>query len=561
MGRIWSPLQKDIFREIKLGTGNLSIDAKAGSGKTTTIVKGLDYTPSYKRTIYLAYNKHIALELETKVPSHVKVKTCHGFGLWALMAALKPGQMKPRIEKNKVPAIIDQVIEPEYDHKAKRTRIKNWVEIRDGVSLAKNFLVTGMNEMLDVIDRFDLVTTDDEKETLASQVLTVLQHSNDDETCIDFDDMIYLPILRNVTMPSFDVVFVDEAQDLNRAQIEMIARIVGKRGRLVMVGDPHQGIYAFRGADSNAMIELGTRFKVKSMPLSITYRCPQLVTHMAQRLVPDIQAAPNAPMGAVTYVDHSDVADRVQPEDMVLCRTNSPLVSMYFELLHKGVKAAIRGRNFGPGLLKLVNKLGAIDINDLPPLLMDYRNKEVSKLKAQGKTIKAQLVDDKVDTLLVLCQQSKTLDELEQRIDTMFNDDEVKGVILSSVHRSKGLEANRVWILCPKLIPHPMSEQDWEIDQEFNLAYVAITRAKCELIIVANPSEAAQGLIPDWAAVPDVVALTAHLASTKPKPSVVQDGGEDDVDLEEAPEEYRPLEEYELDEEEDMPATFSDKDY
>jgi len=69
-------------------------------------------------------------------------------------------------------------------------------------------------------------------------------------------------------------------------------------------------------------------------------------------------------------------------------------------------------------------------------------------------------------------------------IEQIFSDNGKAGVKLSSVHRAKGLEANVVWILCPDLMPHPKAEQPWEQEQEMNLKYVAITRAKRELRVV-----------------------------------------------------------------------------
>jgi DNA helicase II / ATP-dependent DNA helicase PcrA len=55
-------------------------------------------------------------------------------------------------------------------------------------------------------------------------------------------------------------------------------------------------------------------------------------------------------------------------------------------------------------------------------------------------------------------------------------------VTLATIHKAKGLEANRVWFLCPSLCPSKWARQDWQKAQERNLIYVAITRAKSELI-------------------------------------------------------------------------------
>ena len=59
-------------------------------------------------------------------------------------------------------------------------------------------------------------------------------------------------------------------------------------------------------------------------------------------------------------------------------------------------------------------------------------------------------------------------------------------IVLSSIHKAKGLEAPRVGILSAHLLPHPMARQEWSYQQEVNLAYVAITRARRELYIAGN---------------------------------------------------------------------------
>ncbi|MBU2249747.1 MAG: ATP-binding domain-containing protein, partial [Gammaproteobacteria bacterium] len=116
----------------------------------------------------------------------------------------------------------------------------------------------------------------------------------------------------------------------------------------------------------------------------------------------------------------------------------------------------------------------------------DYKFRESAKLERAGKTGQIQALQDKVDTLLALCNGTEDLTELRARINSIFNDTEKRGVILSSVHRAKGDEAERVWILKPELMPHPMAQQEWELEQESNLKYVAYTRSKNKLIFVQS---------------------------------------------------------------------------
>ena len=68
----------------------------------------------------------------------------------------------------------------------------------------------------------------------------------------------------------------------------------------------------------------------------------------------------------------------------------------------------------------------------------------------------------------------------------MFTDEKIENaVMLSTAHKSKGLEADRVLILLPTKLPLTWKGQlDWQLIQENNLKYVAITRAKKELVFV-----------------------------------------------------------------------------
>ena len=83
-------------------------------------------------------------------------------------------------------------------------------------------------------------------------------------------------------------------------------------------------------------------------------------------------------------------------------------------------------------------------------------------------------------TLLFLSRLANSIADLKVKIKTIFTD-EIEGICLSTVHKIKGLEANRVFIVRPDLLPLP-NVRSWQAIQEKNLEYVAITRAKLELI-------------------------------------------------------------------------------
>jgi superfamily II DNA or RNA helicase len=81
--------QENIFDFIQNKTENLLIQAYAGAGKTSTIVKSMDYLPKDKSKIFLAFNKHIQNELKTKLPEDVHCYTTYGLGLSSLKRKYK----------------------------------------------------------------------------------------------------------------------------------------------------------------------------------------------------------------------------------------------------------------------------------------------------------------------------------------------------------------------------------------------------------------------------------------------------------------------------------------
>ena len=113
----------------------------------------------------------------------------------------------------------------------------------------------------------------------------------------------------------------------------MVLSSVKVDGRIIAVGDPAQSIYQFRGADSEAIPNFIDKLRAKTLPLSVTYRCPKSVVRLAQEVVPDIEAAPGAPEGTVRKYSLKNFLNRLNPEISFLSRTNAPLIKYCLKLL------------------------------------------------------------------------------------------------------------------------------------------------------------------------------------------------------------------------------------
>ena len=209
----------------------------------------------------------------------------------------------------------------------------------------------------------------------------------------------------------------------------------------------------------------------------------------ANEVVPDFSAHESTGEGAVNAMEFESYSSTVKGGDMVLCRVNAPLVKECFKFLREGKKAFIQGRDVGAGLLRTIEAMKANDIPDLIGKITVWADMEVEK-EQRKKTPdeKRQIhIQDKRDCILTFAQQCSTLEELASKIDDIFSDRTKAGIRLSSIHKAKGLEADRVFFLqLPKArCPHPMAKTPWQYEQEKNLLYVAYTRAIKELIIVS----------------------------------------------------------------------------
>lgn len=502
-----SKYQEAFFQWIKTGRGNAVLDAKAGSGKTTTIVQAVGLIPSDKKTIFLAFNKEIANAIKAKVPGHVESRTLNSLGY---LAWIKFVGKSVAVEGNKLNNIgrslkesfgfIDDVAEGEAKvykkalyqtvNLAKKAKVVGLVP--STVRNAKGLVPDTVENWRNLADQFNIEFHDlgVEFEDVVEVARTLLRRSISQKLVVDYDDQFYMPLVYDMVWPKYDYVLVDEAQDVSDIQRVILAKLLNPDSRFIAVGDPNQSIYGFRGANPNSLEMIIEEFAAQILPLSISYRCPKKVVALAKTIVPTIESADSAPEGEVETLKDFTV-DTFQPNDMVICRNIAPIIKLAYQLLSQKKLCVVRGRDIGAGLIALIDKLNAKDIPDLLTKLVEWKKNEVVKALAKDPDADLTNIEDKAESLMVLSEASVnlTITLLKKELGDLFQinekEDKRDVVILCSIHRAKGLEADRVFILNKELMPSKYAKKPWEKKQESNLEYVAITRAKKSLFFIS----------------------------------------------------------------------------
>jgi len=477
--RTWSPYQNGIFDFVVRGQGNAVVIAVAGSGKSTTGVQCIRLVERTCSTIFLAFNKSIAEELKTK---GVNGRTFHSLTYTPVLRSRGANS----ITANKLFKLVQANFTGE-EVAMYSSFIMKLVGMARQVGIG--CLIPNVDKYwISLIETHDLELDSDEADlqTAIDMAKALLDLSNNSDM-IDFDDLLYLSVKDGISLPKFDFIMVDEAQDTNAIQRAILRKIMKENSRIIGVGDPAQSIYGFRGADSNAMNLFAREFNCCQLPLTVSYRCPTKVIDEAHKFVKDIEAAPGASEGLVECLKEW-TPQIFKPNDLICCRTTKPLIALGYKLIKARIPAYIMGKEIGAGLTNLIDKMKAKGIDNLQLKLHAWLERESEKAIASENLNKIEAMTDKVDAIESIIEglaesQERTIPKLISIINQLFSPS-VESVVLATIHKAKGLEADTVYWLNASQCPSKWAKQDWQRQQERNLCYVVITRAKKSLYMI-----------------------------------------------------------------------------
>lgn len=500
----WSPQQERIFEWfednltfdlVKDWRGHVVIRARAGTGKTTVLVEGAQRTPSHLRILICAFSKIIQEELERRVGKNnprIHAKTLHSVGLSCVRRFRE--NIKVSFDGDRAEGLSLRVCGPHAPDAVRRLVTKLHTLGRETAPHAKEY-----GDLSDIAIQFECIPDDQwatagfdaeyvERKALEAMELAANVKSGD---TIDGSDMIFLPVRNGWLTGMYDRVLVDEAQDMNTAQLEIAQGVLKPGGRMAVIGDDRQAIFGFRGADSGSIDRLKEALNAGELNLTVTRRCGKRIVELAQEIVPDFEAHEDAHEGEIDEIFTDQLVHNANAGDFILSRVNAPLVSIAMKCLKSGKRTRIMGRDIGKGLITLVNKFKARSVPEFLARVTAWEERETEKLRrmldkateGRKKTINAKIegIVDQADMLTTVAEEAKSVPAIIERIELLFSQDGMGAatvITCSSVHRAKGLEADKVFVLRDTLRNYNIEEQ--------NIAYVAITRAKKTLVWVSD---------------------------------------------------------------------------
>lgn len=490
-----STYQENIFGWIREGTGDAIVHAVAGSGKTTTLVEASKLINT-SHSIFLAFNRSIAEELKVKLKG-MKASTLHRLGRQLVIKYFRPsggaGNGGIDLDEHKYTNLRRKFLKK---YKLSDEQVKLFGrELDKLLNLTRLTLTDPRDEaaLLGLIEHHEIQIDTAYLDLCVKAVAPILEEGiRQAAERIDYTDMVWLPNVLNIPGAAiYEWIFVDEAQDLNAAQRELVLRSRAPGGRILFVGDVGQAIYGFAGADSRSMQQIAAATNALELPLSVCYRCPSSHVELAQTLVPDIKPAPGAPRGMLTGPSIHQALGQMRPGDLVISRCSAPLAKVYGELRKADVPAYIEGSDLKKPLLRIVSKVSmrrGFNFSRFPDFLAAYAEEQVAVIREEHPDPEVAEIDlrDQVSTVEAVYRATKpeTAQALMAAIEEMYTEhDPDKAVRCSTIHKAKGLESENVFLVAPDLLPHPKATKEWQRLQEYNLLYVAYTRAKYFLAI------------------------------------------------------------------------------
>jgi len=310
----------------------------------------------------------------------------------------------------------------------------------------------------------------------------------------DFTDMIE-KFVGSELCPKFDVVFIDEAQDLSPIQWKMYDIIKQNTKIMILAGDDDQAIYGWAGADVQRFQEEPAKEKI----LPQSYRVPIRVQQVADSIISQIDTRimklwePRNNEGHCEEVYDLDEVDLTQGKWLILARTNYRLIKMKPYLMERGIYFEYKERkSFSAKLWKAIRdfsrwtsgaQLTAPEIKDI----FDYTGHEFVGEEHLSYDCEYFGIDANDTWYELFNADPEQVLYIRQMLSNKEKLSEEARVKLSTIHSAKGGEADNVLLILDNTekIREAIEKSPEKADEEHRVWYVGVTRTKQSLYIMA----------------------------------------------------------------------------
>jgi superfamily I DNA/RNA helicase len=425
------------------------VNAVAGSGKTSTLMQ---LAEKYPKGIYLAFNKAIVKQVISKLPMGWSCKTFNSFGL----AIVKQHYPNAKVNFNKY---------SEYNFNPASALATKHMSLNGNIS---------DDSWKHTCNRFKI------NYKYIHEAKDLLKQGQENTSEISGDDMLQYPIDNGWKSEHYDIVLVDECQDLNPQQIAFLACI--PTNRVIFVGDANQAIYGFRGSDPYALNKIKDMYNPVEYEMTQSFRCPKEILRSVQHIVPNIMSTK---LGGGIY--RAKTKDTVFPDEcFIISRTNNNLIKLAYRFILNNEHFSIGGK-FIIQLKKDLNKAfkGCTHLSDMRNNVM--RNYKNELTKASNNKWTASDIENKYDSILAIVDMANSTSDIKLFVKNLtLHSDSASCRKLMTIHGAKGLESENVYFVNPESCDYfkGKAETKWEMQQEDNLYYVACTRALNNLTFI-----------------------------------------------------------------------------
>lgn len=491
---------------------NLLVDAGPGCGKTSTIIDAYLYyrsanpvmwlerfqnTPEqadiYKwcrenfprkedgtanSGIYMAYNNTTVDDLKNRIHKDCQVHTHHGWGYSIIRKAHGHVPVNPRAGESIVERITGQSM-------AQNRRRFDWISsLRFVEKLQEELLECSQENLYKLQSKYSELAPFKIHPDMVSQCSEIIRAMKvvDRKIGVTYMMQVWLALFL-IKNPPFEIGFVDECQDLSPARLALSFKLCKN---LVFVGDKNQAINGWNGADPYAIERIREHCDT-SLPLRLSFRLPPNIAEQANRLRPtaQIRTLENKQPGKLERVsgDLNSWAARILAEmeesgieqkknPLIVCRYNAPLVKLALMFVKNGIPCKCLGGTLIQNLINTVENRKASSIEDLLLKLAQYEERTC----AVGDKMAQQANRDKFDCIRHVLKSCDSLSDFEPMLKRLLSPPKnSRHMVLSTVHKAKGLESPIVGILNPP-VASSRAETPEQVLQEGNVEFVAYTR-------------------------------------------------------------------------------------